>query len=99
MNEFVTILKSMATTAPSAVAVIATVILFLRAMKDRDALLRDLHKEHEESRQASRKVIEENSRVMGQHLELGREVSEVLKEVSQNLQMCQYVREQLKAKE
>lgn len=99
MQDFLTILKSMANTAPSAVAVIVVVILFLRAMKDRDALLRDLHKEHEESRQASRKVIEENSKVMGQHLELGREVSEVLKEVSQNLQMCQMVREQMKGKQ
>lgn len=92
------VIEGLAANSPAAVAIIVTVILFLRAMKDRDSLLRELHTEHEESRKASRQIIEENSRVLGQHLELGREVSGVLKEVSQNLQMCQYIREQMKGK-
>lgn len=86
-------LESLVGTAPGAVAIIIVVILFLKHMKERDTLLRDLHAEHEESRQASRQVIEENSKIIGQHLELSRDLSIVLKEVSENMKVCQLMRE------
>lgn len=93
------LLETLATTAPSAVAVIITVVLFLRSMKDRDLLLTStltaLHSESEESRKACTQVIDENTKVLGQHIELGRELSSVLKEVSENVKTCQLVRQEL----
>lgn len=86
-------LESLVGTAPGAVAIIIVVILFLKHLRERDVLLRDLHTEHEESRKASRQVIDENSKMIGQHLELSRELSLVLKQVSENMKMCQVIRE------
>ena len=79
-------------TAPSAAASILVVVLFLKHLKDRDVFLRDLHQEHERSREASRIVIAENTRVLGEHHELSREVSTILKEVSENIKYCQLKR-------
>ena len=91
-------LETLVGTAPSAVAVIITVMAFLRHLKERDVFFRSLHAEHEESRKASRDVIGANTQIMGQHLELGREVAAVLKEVSENMRTCQIVREQMNRK-
>lgn len=91
-------LETMVGTAPNAVAIIIVVVIFLRHLAERDSLMRALHTEHEESRQASRKVIEENTRVIGEHIERGREISLVLKEVSANMKACQSVRETLNHK-
>jgi hypothetical protein len=85
-------LETLVGTAPSAVAVIVVVVLFLKHLEARDILLRALHAEHEDSRKASRGVIEENTRILGEHLELSREVSEVLREVSENIKFCQLKR-------
>lgn len=89
------ILESLAANSPSTVAIIAVVILFLRHLAARDELLRELHRGHEESRKASRLVIEENTRMMGQYLEVSRELQQTLKEVNQGIRSCQGLREDI----
>lgn len=85
-------LEALVSTSPPAVACIIIVMVFLRHLKERDSLLRDLHAEHESSRTASRLVIDENSKIIGQHLEMMREMSSILREVSENMKTCQLLR-------
>lgn len=91
-------LESLLINAPAAAAIIVVVIVFLRHMRDRDSLIHDLHQESEESRRASRKVIEENTLMAGRHLIIAQNVSEMMREVSQTLRGCQVQREILEQK-
>jgi hypothetical protein len=86
------VITELVSSSPAIVAIIIIIILFLRHLSSRDELLRALHTEHEESRRASRIVIEENTRVIGEHLELSREVAGTLKIVAENIKMCQLLR-------
>ncbi len=87
-------MESLVGTAPGAVAVIIVVILFLKHLALRDQLLRQLHEEHLTSRKASQCAIEENTKVLGQHLELSRELAQVLKEVADNIKGCQSMQQE-----
>jgi hypothetical protein len=90
------ILESLAGTAPSSVAVIIVVILFLKHLATRDEVLKQLHLEHEEARKSSRAAIERNSEVIGSHLELSREISGVLKDVSMNMRSCAMIQNEIR---
>ena len=60
---------------PSLAALIWLMTLVFKYITTRDKFIQELHREHEESRAASRKVIEDNTRIIGQSMEVMREVS------------------------
>jgi heme exporter protein D len=73
-------LTKLAVQVPDLVALIAIVILFLRSMRERDSLLRELHTEHIDSRKESRMIITRCVEVMGETVETMHNVAESIKQ-------------------
>jgi hypothetical protein len=71
---------------PSLAALIWLMTLVFKYITARDKFIQELHREHEESRAASRKVIEQNTLVVGQSLE-------VMRNVASAVRGCQYARD------
>ncbi len=77
------------TQAPAIAAILLIVAWTLKAMRSRDALLKDLGKDYEDSRDQCHKVqrdaieaMRENSRVLGENVGLMREIMTTLRRLN-----------------
>lgn len=82
-------LTSLFDKAPELVAILIVVGLFLKALKSRDSMLKDLGKDYENSRDECHKVqrdaievMRETSRIIGENSAVLREITTTLRRVN-----------------